>query len=229
LSNQAFYSVQQSIVDLDGEGEHLVENLTFMSEEGGDHPPDKFLPVADRNDLAGNIDRAVIPGLLRTFADSDEKQIVSLSNNSILDYGFPGWFAEQMKEQCVEGNQVVLQIAASAAHSNLKPAQRLMKELKPLNCQLAVSAFDAERRSTQLLKHLDVAYVKLHPILTENLTGNTANQDAIRRIVEAADQHGVAVIADEVSDTSSLAVLWQCGVKLIAGAFLKESSQVVGQ
>jgi len=37
------------------------------------------------------------------------------------------------------------------------------------------------------------------------------------------------VIADEVADTSSLAVLWQCGIKLIAGAFLKESSQVIAQ
>ena len=35
--------------------------------------------------------------------------------------------------------------------------------------------------------------------------------------------------ADEVADTSSLAVLWQCGVKLIAGAFLSESSQVLAQ
>ena len=50
-----------------------------------------------------------------------------------------------------------------------------------------------------------------------------------RAIVEAAEPHDVAVIADEVSDTSSLAVLWQCGVKLIAGAFLRESSKVHAQ
>ena len=54
-------------------------------------------------------------------------------------------------------------------------------------------------------------------------------QDSIRKIVEAADPHSISVIADEVSDTSSLAVLWQCGVKLIAGAFLNESSQVIAQ
>ena len=49
------------------------------------------------------------------------------------------------------------------------------------------------------------------------------------KIVDAADLHGASVIADEVEDTSSLAVLWQCGVKLISGAFLKESSQVIAQ
>ncbi len=229
LNNQDFYTVQQSIVDLDGEGKQLMENLTFMREEVGDHPPAKYEQVADRNDLAGIIDRHVIPGLLKTFVESDETQIISLSNNSVLDYGFPGWFADQMKANCVDGQHIVLQVDASAAQTNLKPAQRLMKELKPLGCQLAISRFDTERRTSQLLEHLEVSYVKLHPQLTENLTANSKNQESIRKIVEAAERHGAAVIADEVADTSSLAVLWQCGVKLISGAFLQESSQVIAQ
>jgi diguanylate cyclase (GGDEF)-like protein len=229
LSNNDFYSVQQSIVDLDGEGEQMVENVTFMRGEGGDHSLQEFQNAADRNDLAGAIDKHVIPGLLKTFVDSTERQIITLSNNSILDYGFPGWFAGQMQAACVEGDRIILQIAASAAHTNLRPAQRLMKELKPLGCHLAVSLFDSDRRSRQLLEHLDVSYIKIEPSLTAGLTANTKNQEAVRTIVEAAEPHGVAVIADEVADTSSLAVLWQCGVKLIAGAFLKESSQVLAQ
>jgi len=229
LGNQDFYSVQQSIVDLDGEGDQMMDNVTFMRGENGDHSSQEFQQAADRNDLAGAIDRHVIPGLLKTFVDTDERQIISLSNNSILDYSFPGWFADQMKAACVEGDKIILQIAASAAHTNLRPAQRLMKELKPLGCQLAISLFDAERRSRQLLEHLDVSFIKILPSVTADLTANTKNQEAVRKIVEAAEKHGVAVIADEVADTSSLAVLWQCGVKLIAGAFLRESSQVQAQ
>jgi diguanylate cyclase (GGDEF)-like protein/PAS domain S-box-containing protein len=229
LGNQDFYTVQQSIVDLDGEGKQLIENITFMREEVGDHPPSRYEQVADRNDLAGMIDKHVIPGLLKTFVESDETQIISVSNNSILDYGFPAWFADQMKANCIEGQRIILQIDANAARTNLKPAQRLMKELKPLGCQLAISQFDAGRRTSQLLEHLDISYVKLHPTLTENLTADSKSQESIRKIVDAAEIQGAAVIADEVEDTSSLAVLWQCGVKLISGAFLKENSQVIAQ
>ena len=229
LSNQDFYTVQQSIVDLDGDGEQLIENLTFMREEAGDHPPTKYQLIADRNDLGGVIDRNVIPALMKTLVDGDQRQIISLSNNSILDYGFPAWLADQMKSNCIEGNRIILQIAASAAQTNLKPAQRLMKELQPLGCKLAISQFDEGRRCCQLLEHLDVSYVKIQPVLTSDLTANSKNQEAVRKIVEAAEPHGVSVIADEVADTSSLAVLWQCGIKLIAGAFLKESSQVIAQ
>ncbi|HKX56669.1 MAG TPA: EAL domain-containing protein, partial [Xanthomonadales bacterium] len=73
------------------------------------------------------------------------------------------------------------------------------------------------------------SYLKLQAVLTESLVGNTGNQEIIRNIVELAEKHQVTVIADEVADTSSLAILWQCGIKLIAGAFLKESSQVMAQ
>ena len=188
-----------------------------------------FMPHAERNDLAGNIDRHMIPGLLKTMVDVTEKQVINLSTISILDYAFPGWFADQMKEACVDGSKTVLQIGVSAAQTNLRPAQRLMKELKPLGCSLSISQFDDERRSLQLLDHIGASYIKLKPELTTDLISNSKNQEAIRKIVDAAQAHDIEVIADEVADTSSLAVLWQCGVKLIAGAFLSDSSQVIAQ
>lgn len=229
VRNQDFYTVQQSIVDLDGEGEQLVENIAFLRGENGDHSPSEFQQIAERNDLAGAIDRQVIPGLLRTFVDSSERQIINLSSNSILDYSFPGWLVEQMREACIEGNRIILQIAASAAHTNLRPAQRLMTELKPMGCLLSVGQFDAGLKSLQLLDHLETSYVKLDRALMSDLLADSKKQEAVRKVVQAAEPHGVAVIADEVADTASLAVLWQCGVKLISGAFLNESSQVIAQ
>jgi diguanylate cyclase (GGDEF)-like protein len=230
LGNNDFYSVQQSIIDLDGDSEQLLlENVTFMRGENGDHPPTEFQAIADRGDLAGSIDRQVIPDLLKSLVESEERQIINISANSILDYAFPGWFAEQVKSNAVDGSRIVLQIAAQSALSNLRPAQRLIGELKPLGCQLSINEFDAERRTCQLLEHLEVSFVKLQQALTTELTADAKLQESIRKIVEAAEPKGIAVIAGEVPDTSSLAVLWQCGVKLIAGSFIRETTQVQAQ
>ena len=229
LRNRDFFSVQHSIINLEGESECLMENLIYLHDDSGDVAAPEFMAIADRNDLAGAIDRLVIPGLLKSFVETADKQIITISNNSILDYAFPAWLSEQMSAFCVEGRKLIVQISAAAVQSNLKPVQRLMHELEPLGCQLSISGFDAERRTRQLLEHVGASYVKIHPSLTQGLVGNSASHEVIRNIVDAAESHSVAVIADEVSDTSSLAILWQCGVKLIAGAFLKEKSQVVGQ
>lgn len=229
LANHDFYSVQQSIIDLEGEGEPLVENVTFLRGAANDHAPGEFQAIADSNDLAGSIDRQIIPDLLKNAVESEQRQIINLSGNSVLDYAFPGWLTEQIQAACVDGSRIILQLPAPTVLSNLRPTQRLIKELKPLGCHLAISHFDDGRRTCQLLEHLDVSFVKLLPKLTEQLTTNTKQQESIRAIVEAAEPHGVAVIADEVTDTSCLAVLWQCGVKLITGTFVKESTQVLAQ
>lgn len=229
LKNEDFYAAHQSIVDLDGEGEHLIENLVHLRGEESEYPLCDFAAVADKHNLAGHIDRSVIPAILRSIADNDESQILSLSNHSLADPGFPAWLLDHMKIYAVDARKVIIQVPADAAQANLKPAQRLIRELSPIGCRLSISAFGPERRTLQLFEHLDARYVKLHTTLTAELQGNTKAQESIRQIVEAAGEHDAVVIADEISDTSNLAVLWQCGVKMIAGAFLKETPQVVGQ
>ena len=229
LANSEFHTAQQPIVDLDGEGEQLIENMVFLKDASGEHAASQFSVVADRNDLGGDIDRAVIPLLLKHFAESGERQIISLSNNSILDYSFPGWLGQQLTAHCVDGKRLIVQISVTTAQANLKPAQRLMQELRPLGCKLSICAFDNETRSGQLLEHLQADFVKINSGITQNLTGNSTRQEVVRRIVDTAQAHGAIVIAEEVRDTPSLAILWQCGVKMIAGAFLMENSQVVAQ
>lgn len=229
LNNHDFYTVQQSIVDLEGENEGLFENRTFMREDEGDTQASEFMLAAERNDLGSTIDRHVIPQLMVAIAGTGDKHIITLSENSILDFSFPNWFQRMLKETEVVGSQLLLQISASIAESNLKPTQRIIDELQGLGCGFVLSEFDNNRQTVQLLEHLPVEMIKLRAGLAQGLSSNTANQEIIRAVVRSVEQHDVIIIADEVQDASDLAVLWQCGVKLVTGDFLNEAPQVVGQ
>jgi len=229
LNNHDFYTVQQSIVDLEGENEGLFENRTFMREEGGDTPASEFMLAAERNDLGSTIDRHVIPQIMLAIAGTGDKHIISLSTNSILDVSFPNWFQRMLTETEVEGSQLILQVSAMVAESHLKPTRRLMDEFLHLGCNFVISEFDNDRRTIQLLDHLPVHMIKLRPGLAHGLSSNTTNQEIIRTVVRAVEARNVTIIADEVRDASDLAALWQCGVKLVTGDFLNEAPQVVGQ
>lgn len=229
LNNHDFYTVQQSIVDLEGENEGLFENSTFMREEDGDTPASEFMPAADRHDLGMVIDRHVIPQLMTAIAGTGDRHIITLSSNSVLDFSFPNWFKRQLEEHEVVGSQLIMQISAMMAESNLKPTQRLIEELRGMGCGVVLSEFDNDRRILQLLEYLPVSMIKLRPGLAQGLSANRANQDIIRAVVKGIEAHDIMIIADEVKDASDLAVLWQCGVKLVTGDFLNEAPQVVGQ
>jgi EAL domain-containing protein (putative c-di-GMP-specific phosphodiesterase class I) len=229
LNNHDFYTVQQSIVDLEGENEGLFENSTFMREEEGDTPASEFMLAADRHDLGMVIDRHVIPELMSAIAGTGDKHIITLSSNSILDFSFPNWFKRQLDDTEVVGSQLILQISAIIAESNLKPAQRLIEELQGMGCGVVLSEFDNDRRTLQLLEYLPVSMIKLRPGLAQGLSSNRANQDIIRAVVKGIENRNITIIADEVQDAADLAILWQCGVKLVTGDFLNEAPQVVGQ
>jgi EAL domain-containing protein (putative c-di-GMP-specific phosphodiesterase class I) len=229
LNNHDFFTVQQSIVDLEGENEGLFENRTFMREEGGDTPAGEFLLAAERNDLGSTIDRHVIPQIMLAIAGTGDRHIISLSTNSILDFSFPNWFQRMLAETEVEGSQIILQVSAMVAESHLKPTGRLVDELQQLGCNFVISEFDNDRRTIQLLEHLPVHMIKLRSGLAQGLSSNTTNQEIIRAVVRAVEARNITIIADEVRDASDLAALWQCGVRLVTGDFLNEAPQVVGQ
>ena len=229
LNNHDFYTVQQSIVDLEGENEGLFENRTFMREDGGDTVASEFMLAAERNDLGSTIDRHVIPQIMLAIAGTGDRHIISLSTNSILDFSFPDWFKRMLKETEVEGSQLILQVSAIVAESHLKPTRRVVEEFQALGCNFVLSEFDNDRRTIQLLEHLPISMIKLRPGLAKGLSSSTTNQEIIRAVVKAVEARNMTIIADEVEDASDLAVLWQCGVKLVTGDFLNEAPQVVGQ
>lgn len=229
LNNHDFYTVQQSIVDLEGENEGLFENRTFMREEEGDTQASEFMHAAERNDLGSAIDRHIIPQLMTAIAGTGDKHIITLSNNSVLDFSFPNWFKRTLEETEVEGSQLILQISAISAESNLKPTGRIIDELRGMGCAVVLSEFDNDPRTIKLLEHLKVDMIKLRPGLAQGLSSNTTNQEIIRAVVNAVEPYNIIIVADEVEDASDLAVLWQCGVKLVTGDFLNEAPQVVGQ
>jgi len=229
LNNHEFYTIQQSIVDLEGENEGLFENTTFLREDEGDIPTREFMRAAERNSLGSAIDRRVLPQLMSAIAGTGDQHIIALSMNSILDFSFPNWLQRKLEETEVEGSQLILQISAIVAELNLKPTHRLIEELKKMGCGIMLTDFNNEIRTVQLLEHLPVDMVKLTQGMAQGLSTNIPNQETIRAVVKSVEPYNIRVIADEVKDATDLAVLWQCGVKLVTGDFLNEAPQVVGQ
>ena len=228
LNNDDLYTVRQTIVDLDGNGEGLFENHTFLHEDNGDQPASAFLPAAERNALASSVDRHVIPGLLHAISGGGDRHIINISGNSVLDFSFPGWFQRQLQTADVEGRQVVLQIPAQAALADLRSTRRLIEELAPMGCAFSIAGIEDNRKHEALPEQLRLAYIKLAPELILGLPGNPARQQAVRRLVNVARHAGTEVLADQVLNSADVAALWQCGVKHMAGEFLQESSRVAG-
>ncbi len=229
LDNEDFYTVQHAIMNLEGDLEGLVENRSFMHEDEHDVPAADYLPAAERNQLASQVDRLVIPGLLRAVVSGEERQIIDISGNSLQDFSFPTWFQRTLQETRFPGRRIVLQWPAWAARQQTRAARRLIEELSPLGVQFSVSGFDQEPKTLELLQELKLQFLTLDRELTGDLQADPTRLDAVREVIRAAEEMQVLTLASDVSTSGDLATLWRGGVKLVSGDFTQATPRVIGQ
>lgn len=231
LDHGSFYSLQQSIVDLEGNSEGLSESHSYLREDQGDIAQEEFLPAAEICQLGAEIDRALIPGLLSAISGGDRgvRHVLNITIDSMLDEGFPAWLEQELDKQGIAGASVVLQVPVQAALSHQSGAARLVEALRPLGCGLSLSDFDGDARNLRLLGKLGVALIKLNRELADGLQNDQGQRETVLNLVKTTTGSGIEIFADGIHEATHLATLWQVGIKLVAGDFLQEAPQVVGQ
>jgi len=192
------------------------------------------MPYAERNDLGSAIDRMVLPMLMDALTnpartDDVNTYFVNISGNSIVDFSFGAWLRNLLQSASVSGRRLVLQMPAEFVYGNIKTTQRLMEELSEIGCRFSIGDITDDRRILQTLNHLPVQFAKLSQKVSSKLVGgNNKAIEKVRNIVASCDKQNISLIAGNIEDATHLAAIWQCGVKLVQGDFLKEKSKVVG-
>ena len=228
LQDNLFHLVYQPIVSLQGAGSEKYEVLLRLkNEEGEEVLPGQFLPVAEQSGQTVVIDRWVIVNALSVLAErrqegSDTVFFIKLSGATLADPELPLWINEQLKNLHVPADTVVFEIAEVDAAQNLKYAKAFVTAISALRCKTSLEHFGSSPNSFQLLKHLDVDFLKIDGTFSHNLMSDSNNQAMIKSIIEMARSMNKQCIAESVEDAGSLSVLFQYGVNYIQGYFLQE-------
>ena len=228
LTNNRFVLYYQPIISLHGDTDERYEVFVRMrSKEGKIIMPADFLPAADRTGMSLAIDRWILLNAITTLtqrwkAGKRTLLFVKLTATSIKDSGLMTWLKSTLIKFNVPKNSLVFQVKESTAVTSLKHTSEIAKSLKELNCSFTLDDFGTGSNPFQLLKHVPADYLKLEKSYMENLSSNTTNQEALKKITEQAMALNKLTIAQCVQDATSLSVLWGMGINFIQGNFLQE-------
>lgn len=229
LKNNHFKLLFQPIVSLHGDtGAHYEVLLRMIDEETGKEiSPPEFMPAAEATSLTNFIDRWVIANTLMVLSDRLKQNIptrlfVKLSVGSLVDSGFLPWISERLKSMRIDTSYMVFEIPEATALNHLKQAKVVIDGLRQLNCRVVLENFGMEQNTFQVLKAVDVDYIKFHPTLMKGLIQNTENQEKIKNISNEVTEKNIQTIAAYVEDANSLAILWQSSINFIQGHFLQQ-------
>ena len=201
----------QRIEPLAGSETHYEVLVRMIDESGELVPPIEFIPVAERYNLMGMIDRWVVKRALQLLS-SDEyidyssqfKWGINLSGMTLSDDDFHDYVSECLHEYDFLPTNLYFEITETAAIKNFKNCITFMNEIHSMGVQFALDDFGSGLSSFSYLKKLSVDYLKIDGGLIRDIVSSRLDQTMVKSISEIARVMGVKTIAEYVENEAIL-------------------------
>lgn len=232
LRNDRFELTYQSIASLEGDSSsHFEVTLRMLDERNQEILAAEFMPTAERHELGQALDRWVVQRALDVLSRQSQKAatqlFLKLSEDSLTSKDFQEWLAGQLTQNKALASRLIFQLKVPVVQSLGKAALEAAKTIKKSGAKLALERVGASPRTLALLDTLVVDYLKLDPVLTENLEIDQERQDNVTRIMEHARNKAIKTIAERVEKANSMATLWQLGINFVQGHYVQEPEVVL--
>ena len=202
--------------------------VRMIDEQGNSVLPSEFLPAAERNNLMKNLDRWILQAAVKFCNQSDADRVfVRLSKQSIKDSTTAAWMQSKLDDESFDCSRLVVQIPERDAAKHIKQTQALVKHVRKLGIGFALEHYGVDQTRFQILDILKPDYIKIDGELMHTLMTDSNMQDAVSKIVRAAQERKIKTIAERVENANAMAVLFQLGLDFMQGHYVHEPEVVL--
>jgi len=226
LAEDRFVLQAQPIVDLaTGEMGQYELLLRLRDPLGELISPGLFLPVAERSNLIGEIDRWVVARAIDMLGAERRRDRrvtveVNISGGSTGDPELLALIEERLRVNDVDPSQVIFEITETTAVANIPRAQDFARRLAGLGCRFALDDFGAAFASFYYLKHLPFDYLKIDGEFVRSCADDRTDRLVIQAVVDIARGLGKKTVAEMVGDQHTMDLLRDMGVDYAQGFHL---------
>ncbi|WP_159015495.1 putative bifunctional diguanylate cyclase/phosphodiesterase [Cognatiluteimonas profundi] len=227
LKQQGFLLYAQSIAPLHAsmdDGAHFELLLRMRDSRGGTpHLPDRFIPAAERFQLAVKIDREVVRLALERLEAFPEAATavslcaINLSAAAMMDEGFVGFVAERLHRSSFPANRLCFEITETSAMRDPARAQRVIDDLRSLGCRFALDDFGTGFCSFGHLRALDVDFIKIDGSFVRDMETSPLAAEVVSSITRIAHLLNKRTIAEHTETESVRSALSALGVDYAQG------------
>jgi len=231
LKADNFQLLFQPIVALQGaESEQFQALLRLAGSDGKLYTAAEIIPVAQRDDLIGEIDRWVLSRCLLVLAERARQQrgvrlFVNQSIETVTDAQHAVWLRQMLETRRLNGDQLAIEFRLADAQAHLDDLAAFAAEARKLEIHIVLSGFEAGVMAFQLLEQLPVTFIKISPRYVDEGLRSPAVREELRQIIGHARAQGAQVIAPRVENAQSAAQLWTAGVDYMQGDFVQKAGQ----
>jgi diguanylate cyclase (GGDEF)-like protein len=229
LMEDRFRLAQLPIAGLRSDSIQMFDLLVRMIDEQGNSVlPSEFIPAARRNNMMKNIDRWMLTAAMDFCSKNDADRVfVRLSRQSITDSTTAAWMEQKLDEGSFDCSRLVVQIPERDAAKHIKHTKELVKRVRKLGIGFALEHYGIDQERFQILDLLKPDYIKIDGELMHTLMTDRSMQNAVGRIVKAAQKREIKTVAERVENANAMAVLFQLGLDFMQGHYVHEPEVVL--
>ena len=224
LAEDRFELHCQRIQPLSGSKAHYEILIRMLDEEGKLIYPDDFIPIAERYELMGAIDRWVIKNTFKLLTGTEFAGIASsykwginLSGVTLSDVGFLDFVSDCMCEYDFHPANLYFEITETAAIKNFQNCVSFMNKIHSLGVKFALDDFGSGLSSFSYLKKLSIDFLKIDGSLVKDIVSSRLDQTMVSAIADIAKVLNVETIAEYVENDLILTKLKSLNIDYVQG------------
>lgn len=177
--------------------------------------------------LTAELDRHAMRVMLENLLPTKQTMMMPITPGNHDAKALADWIMASLKYAGMPGSRLIFSISSHDLQQNLQPTNILRKALAGTGIRWALDHYGATDNALQLVKHLRPEFVRLCPDKVPQ-NSDQARTEPFPSLVKAARENDSQIIACSVDSADCLPSLWQSGITLIQGQFLKQQQQLVG-
>jgi diguanylate cyclase (GGDEF)-like protein len=199
--------------------------VRMVGEDGKLVPPGRFLYIAERFGVIGELDRWIVSHAIRAMGEHKAHGqrlalAINISGASAGEDAMLATITEELQAADLDPHDLTLEITETAAVADIPRARRFAEALARIGCRVALDDFGAGFGSFYYLKHLPFDALKIDGEFVRHACENPADRLVIKAVTDIARGLGKHTIAEFVPNEQTVQLLVDLGVDWAQGYFL---------
>lgn len=214
------------------ESRHCEILLRMTDSEGKVSAPRELLATAERFQIMPELDRWATKASLDAIRLGHpalaemETIFITISGQSLNDDKFLDYLISELEDEHLPAERLCFEISHASLISSIDRASFFVANLKEYGCQIALNDFGFAMHAFELLKRLQIDYLKIDAQFTRNMAHNSVDYEIVLALSRIAKTLRIKTIAEGVSTVALQEAMEGMGIDFVQGLLIDEAKPI---
>ncbi|WP_440053893.1 EAL domain-containing protein [Pseudoalteromonas sp. T1lg65] len=222
--------MMQNIMPIGNNSKAYAEiQARFKTEDGQMLPTASFLAMAEKLEMAVEIDQLIINSsleLIKTRNFNEKMFGINVTASSAHNDQFVIWLERRLLKEANFAGKLVFEVSEFGLQQNIKASKRFIDMVHRVGARITVERFGVGLTSFKFFRDLKPDYIKMDASYTRGLEEDKNNQYFMRLMVDLAHRIGVNVFAEGVESQEEKHIVETLCLDGVQGYYIEKPKEI---